>query len=63
MPIIREIPGAHSWDEIIPIEAKLAPNDCNQVLPEQKKTIKENVIDKSFYTVEELKTRKNVNYD
>jgi len=50
-------------DEIIPIEPKLAPNDCNQVLPNQIKTIKENVIEKSLYTVEELKTRKNVNYD
>ena len=50
-------------DEILPIEAKLAPSNVNQVLPGQVKTIKENVIDRSYYNVEELKTRKNVNHD
>ena len=49
--------------EILPIEQKLAPSNVNQVLPGQVRTIKENVLQKSYYEVDELKTKKNVNYD
>lgn len=43
--------------EILEIESKLAPSNINQVLPGQVKTIKENVIKKSLYEIDELKPK------
>ncbi|MFN7676396.1 RHS repeat-associated core domain-containing protein [Flavobacterium sp.] len=43
--------------DILPIESKLAPSNVNQILPGQVKTIKENVLKKSLYEVDELKPK------
>lgn len=50
-------------DEIKPIESSLAPSGLNKVDPGQIKTLIKNVQDKSNYDPDELKTRKNLNYD
>lgn len=50
-------------DEIKPIETSLAPSDLNQVDSGQVKTLIQNVEKSSNYDPDDLKTRRNLNYD
>ena len=49
--------------EILPIEPALAPSGADLVDPGQIRSLIKNVIDKSNYDPDELKTKKNLNYE